>query len=140
MSDQHAFLGKGWSFPVSFDPQQRSVAMVSEEDDIRQSLIILFSTEQGERVMRPNFGGGLRSMVFERIGQSTITEIRDLVDRAVLFFEPRIELERVDVVVEDALGGLIEITLSYRVRSTNTRSNLVFPFYRLQGTDVVEER
>ncbi|MGQ7846055.1 GPW/gp25 family protein [Granulosicoccus sp. 3-233] len=137
MPDGNAFLGTGWSFPVSFSPRGRAVAMVSEEEDIREALRILFSTEPGERVMRPSYGGGLRAMVFEHIGQATVTEIRDRIERAVLFFEPRIDLEGVEIVVEDALAGIIEVTLSYRIRSTNTRSNLVYPFYLLQGTDIV---
>ena len=112
--------------------------MVSEEDDIRESLRILLSTDPGERVMRPTFGCGLKAHVFDSITVSTITEIRDLVERAILFFEPRITLDDVRVEVEDVLGGLVLINLSYTIRTTNTRSNMVYPFYIGEATNVPE--
>lgn len=133
-----SFLGTGWSFPPSFDPHTRAATMVSREQDIEQSLIILLSTAPGERVMHPTFGCGLKQMVFEHINESTITEIRDIVRRAVLFFEPRITLERIDVDFEpritperiDAdpgalLSGVLQLRLDYTIRTTNARANMV---------------
>lgn len=132
------FLGRGWSFPPEFQRQVDAlgVKMVEEEEDIRESLRILISTRPGERVMQPAYGCGLHAMVFETINQSSVTEIKDIVERAVLFFEPRITLESIDIDTDDALEGRIKIQLNYRVRKTNTRSNFVYPFYYLEGSQV----
>ena len=110
--------------------------MVAEEADIKESLWILLSTSPGERVMQPSYGCGLQGMVFETINQSAITEIKDIIERAILFFEPRITLEEIDTNTEDALEGRINIHLGYTVRKTNTRSNIVYPFYFLEGSQV----
>ena len=129
-------LGRGWAFPPQFARDRKALDMVSAEEDIRQSLAILFSTVPGERVMQPDYGCGLHAMVFEGIDEATLTEIRDVIDRAVLFFEPRIDLESIDVSVEDELTGHIELTVTYRIRGTNSRSNMVYPFYVLEGTHI----
>ena len=133
-----AFLGIGWSFPPEFHKfaDAFGVKMVEEEEDIKESLRILLSTRPGERVMQPSFGCGLRAKVFDTINESTITEIKDIIERAILFFEPRITLEDIDVATEDALEGRLNIQLNYRVRKTNTRSNIVYPFYHLEGSQV----
>ncbi|MBY0573628.1 MAG: GPW/gp25 family protein, partial [Undibacterium sp.] len=87
MSESKSFLGIGWSFPPEFSKRGR-VAMVSAEDDIRQSLLILLSTTPGERVMQPAFGCGLKSKVYENINETNLTILKDLIKRAILFFEP----------------------------------------------------
>ena len=128
------WLGTGWSFPPEFIRRSRKVTMVSEDEDIKQSLEILISTSPGERIMNPAYGCGLKSLTFENIGETTITEIEELIERAVLFFEPRIDLNSVDVEVEDIYGGIIKIQLNYTIKITNTRSNIVYPFYFQEGT------
>lgn len=131
-----SFLGKGWGFPVQFDPQTKGVSMVSDEEDIRESLRILFSTRLGERVMQPTYGCALQALVFEVVNERTLSEIREAVERAILFFEPRIRLDRVDVDDEQVYEGLLQIRVYYTIRSTNTRSNIVYPFYFREGTSV----
>jgi phage baseplate assembly protein W len=132
----HGFLGTGWAFPPAFHSRNKQAAVVSEHEDIVQSLHILLGTRPGERVMQPTFGCGLDRMVFERVDESTLTEIRDIVDKAVLFFEPRITLDAVEVDVSRIFEGVLMLNLAYTVRSTNTRSNLVYPLYLREGTDV----
>jgi uncharacterized protein len=110
--------------------------MVSGEEDIRESLHILLSTVPGERILRPSYGCGLKALVFETVSDATVTEIRDAVERAVLFFEPRITLNRVDVHFVDPPGGRLDLLLDYTVRETNTRANMVYPFYILEGTNL----
>lgn len=134
-NDDSAFLGVGWGFPPQFGQGGSSVRMVSEEDDIRESLRILLSTDPGERVMLPAYGCGLRSKMFESLSEGMITELTDLIERAILFFEPRISLDAVDVVIKDVLSGEVQIHISYRIRTTNTRSNMVYPFYLLEATN-----
>lgn len=131
-----AFLGTGWSFPPEFSRSAKDVKMVSAEEDIRESLTILLSTSPGERVMHPSYGCGLRSLVFEHISESTVTEIKDVISRAILFFEPRISLDRIDVQIKDSANGIITIDLTYTIRTTNTRSNMVYPFYFQEGTHI----
>lgn len=133
-----AFLGVGWSFPPAFHKHTDTLGVqtVSDEDDIRQSLIVLMSTVPGERTMQPAYGCSLKSMVFENIDESTVTQIKDVIERAVLFFETRITLESIDVKPDDAYEGRINIKLNYVIRTTNTRSNIVYPFYFIEGSQV----
>ena len=131
-----SFLGTGWSFPPEFNIAAKDVRTVSEEEDIKQSLFILFSTYPGERVMQPSYGCDLRSMVFENITTSTTTAIKDIIERAVLFFEPRIDLNFIDLNKKRMKDGILKIIVDYTVRSTNTRSNIVYPFYFLEGTNI----
>jgi phage baseplate assembly protein W len=131
------FLGRGWSFPPRFDPRGKDVVMVAGVADIDESLRILLSTTPGERVMLPDYGCALRRMVFEEASEQTITEMRGLIRKAVLFYEPRIVLNRVDAQRVDALEGRLDLVLDYTVRATNTRHNLVYPFYLRQATHPV---
>ncbi len=110
--------------------------MVSEEDDIRQSLFLLFSTTPGERLMRPEYGCDLQRLVFERLNASTESQIVDLIRMAILRYEPRITVEEVRATLSDALQGRIDIEVSYTVRLTNSRDNIVYPFYFREGTNV----
>lgn len=136
MSIDKTFLGTGWSFPPEFRGQDKAVRMVADEEDIRHSLWILLSTAPGERTMQPAYGCGLRTLVFESISASVRTEIQDMIERAILFFEPRITLDKIAVSSEEIAQGLIEIELMYTIRTTNTRSNMVYPFYFLEGTNI----
>ena len=133
-----AFLGRGWSFPPQFERSDEvlKLQMVSLEEDIRESLATLLATLPGERVMQPSFGCGLNALVFDNVSQSSITKITDLVERAILFFETRITLENLEVLVDDESKGLIQIHLDYTIRTINTRSNYVYPFYFQEGTDI----
>lgn len=123
------FLGTGWAFSPMFQRATKSAVMVTAEEDIRESLRILLGTAPGERVMHPSYGCGLNRMVFESINESTITEIKDIIQKAILHFEVRITLEDVYVDATNAHDGVLKIGLEYTIRTTNTRSNVVFPFY-----------
>lgn len=129
MADNPQFLGKGWSFPVTFGNQGRSVAMAEAEDDIRQSLDILLSTGLGERVMRPGFGWKRDALLFEPLSTSFASYLAQEIESAILFYESRIELNRVDFDPAVDQAGLMLIRLDYTIRATNTRTNLVYPFY-----------
>jgi phage baseplate assembly protein W len=129
------FLGTGWGFPPEFGP--RGARMADGEDDVREALRILLSTKPGERVMHPAYGCGLHQMVFEAVNESSVAEIKDVVERAVLFFEPRVTLVAVTVDTGDLDEGLLGIGLDYVIRTTNSRSNMVYPFYIAEGSNVV---
>lgn len=137
-NDSKAFLGTGWGYPPEFHRKNGSIAVrtVDEEEDISESLRILLYTRPGERVMHPTYGCGIYSKVYEQITEGVVTEIKDMISRAVLFFEPRITLNSIDIETDEAIEGRLRIQLNYTVRKTNSRSNIVFPFYYLEGTHV----
>jgi hypothetical protein len=128
MNQEKSFLGVGWSFPPVFDNVVGEVQMLKGEDDIQSSLQVLLATRLGERVMQPLFGCNLDAMIFEQLDATLKTEMRDLIQKAILYFEPRINVDKIDLESGNT-NGLIIITVNYTVRSTNTRGNLVFPFY-----------
>ncbi len=130
------FLGRGWSFPPAFSKHSSRVEMLEQEADIASSLEILLSTVPGERVMLAEFGCNLQELVFENIDTTLKTLMIDKIQSAILYFEPRIDVETVRL--DDRLGleGVVLIEINYRVRATNSRFNFVFPFYKNEGTDI----
>ena len=136
MSEQTSFLGKGWKFPPEFSKGPDHVEMSSNEEDIKESLIILLSTRIGERVMNPDYGCNLDDLLFNPLNLTLKTYVADLVKTAILYFEPRIDLQKVEITPNDDLEGELLIELDYTIRTTNSRRNLVYPFYRGEGTDV----
>jgi uncharacterized protein len=132
--DTKSFLGTGWSFPPVFT--SNGLVSVSAEQDIRESLFILLSTVPGERVMQPAYGCGIKAHVFDNLNETTFAIVRDLIERAILFFEPRVTVERIDISDEEYLQGKILLDITYKVRSTNNRYNLVYPFYINEASNV----
>ncbi|WP_105531497.1 GPW/gp25 family protein [Solimicrobium silvestre] len=135
MDKDSSFLGTGWSFPPEFS-KRGAVHMVSAEKDIKQSLLIILSTNLGERVMQPSFGCGLKSQIYENINESTLTVLKDLIQRAILFYEPRVKLESIYTDISAAYEGRLDFTIVYDIITSNTRHNIVYPFYLREGTDV----
>lgn len=136
MASDKSFLGTGWGFPPQFSLRNKSITMVKEDQDIQQSLRILFSTLPGERLMQPAYGCALNALVFDAISESTVTEIKDAIDRAVLFFETRITLNVIVVNTDEVYDGVVRVVLDYTIRSTNNRGNMVYPFYFREGTNL----
>lgn len=138
LTGNRAFLGRGWSFPPTFDRAVRGVRMLEHEADIVSSLELLLSTATGERVMVPQYGCNLDELMFESLDTRMRTLMADKVEAAILYHEPRIELERVWLAEEadSLLGGRVMIEITYRVKTTNSRFNIVYPYYRDEGTDV----
>ena len=132
MTADAAYLGRGWAFPPEFGPNGSEVAMVAGEEDIAQSLTILFGTALGERVMRETYGCDLSRYMFEEMDQSLLTSISGAVSDAILYHEPRIRLDGVDATVDDRAAGLVLISVRYTVRASNTRFNMVYPFYLVE--------
>jgi phage baseplate assembly protein W len=133
-TDDPSFLGRGWSFPPQFDAFTGEAYTSQREADIVESLSILLETRPGERVMQPAYGCRLQDLVFEPMNGETRAAIRLAIQQAIMFFEPRITLQSVDVHTEDWLGGVLRVGLTYRVNETNTRHNMVFPYYIDEGT------
>ena len=133
---EKSFLGRGWSFPPTFDKKRGDIEMVTMEEDIRQSLEIYFSTKLGERIMRNNYGCFLHSQVFELANESLIQGLSKELERSINEFEPRILIIEISALKALSTEGLIEINVAYEIRATNNRSNIVFPFYLNEGTSI----
>ena len=131
------YLGRGWSFPPSFDRTAKAVAMVTAEEDICQSLQILLSTSLGERVMQPDYGCNLQNLVFEPLSPTVSSTIKELVRSAIVYHEPRIKLMRLNLEQVDPYSGLVQLEVDYVIRSTNSRFSFVFPFYLQEGATTV---
>lgn len=131
---EKSFLGTGWSFPPTFSRATNGVVMVSDDQDIRESLWILFSTSLGERIMLPQYGSQLWRMVFRGVTTTLRTEMMDMIAQAILNWEPRITVDEIAVTADDSVHGLLLIDVAYTIRKTNVRSNLVYPFYTQEMT------
>lgn len=133
--DTGGFLGQGWSFPPTFTRAGNTLELVKAEEDIKQSLMVLLSTTLGERVMRADFGADLHQQVFEPMDAAFGPFVSDIISDAIETYETRITLDDVNVNVE-AHDGRIVLTISYTIISTNTRSNIVYPYYLQEGTNL----
>jgi hypothetical protein len=132
-TDAKAFLGKGWSFPVRLDPGTGDIAIATYEEDIRQAILIILRTALGERVMRPDFGAGLETLVFEAVNTTTMALTKHRVEQGLVTWEPRIDVNDVQVTTDPPMRNTLRIAIGYTVRATNTFYNLVFPFYLQEG-------
>lgn len=137
---QTSFLGTGWAFPPEFEVGVGAV-MVADEQDIRESLHILFQTSIGERLFQPSYGLDLRDALFEPIDTTTKTLLEDQIRVSILIHEPRIKLLRLSLDTSSrAAQGEILLDIDYAIKSTNSRFNLVFPFYTSDGNELAGTR
>lgn len=134
MTEENSFLGIGWSFPPGFNNKSGRVEMVSGEEDIRESLEIILSTRPGERVMHPDFGCNLDMMMFESLTTTLITTMKDIISTAITLYESRIKLNSVKVFEDNIIEGRINIEIDYTIRATNSRFNMVYPYYENEGS------
>jgi hypothetical protein len=127
------FLGIGWGFPPKPGADGTS-AIAAYDEDIRQAIRIILGTNPGERVMRPDFGAGLDTFVFEPVNSTTMALVKTRVEEALIDWEPRIDVEGVQVTADHVDRYKLLIDVRYRVRATNSPHNLVYPFYLQEGT------
>lgn len=132
----NSFLGTGWSFPPEFQKETKKVKMLHDEEDIKSSLEILLSTRLGERIMLPDFGCNLDELLFKPLNLTLKTYVIDLIKTAILYHEPRIEVNKIAIDPTNELDGELLIDIDYTIRSTNSRKNMVFPFYKEEGTEL----
>ncbi len=129
------FLGCGIHFPPRPDPVTGVLRMSGYEEDIKEAIRIILMTRRGERVMRPEFGCGIHDFAFSTMDYATLSQIEKSVKDALILWEPRIR----DVEVDAKIGrgeGVLDISISYVVRTTNNPYNLVFPFYISEGMEL----
>jgi phage baseplate assembly protein W len=128
------FLGIGWGYPIEWDKNREGFATAEYEESIRQSIWIILSTAPGERVMRPDFGCAIHDLVFAPNSAATQGMAEHHVREALLRWEPRIEVLDVTAVASGGQDEELLIGINYRVRTTDSRFNLVYPFYLDRGT------
>lgn len=136
MEKYNSFLGTGWGFPPEFQKNIKQVKMLQDEEDIESSLEILLTTRLGERVMVPEYGCNLDELVFKPLNLTLKTYIIDLIKTAILYHEARIDVNKISIDPTNELNGELLINIDYTIRSTNSRKNMVFPFYKVEGSEI----
>ncbi len=137
MTTEETFLGRGWGFPPEFSKNTNSVLLTEGGEDIDKSLEILLSTRPGERIMVPEYGCNLDELIFKPLNLTLKTFVTDLIKTAILYYEPRIDVEKISIDQSTDNDGILLISIDYLVRITNSRKNLVYPFYKNEGTETV---
>jgi phage baseplate assembly protein W len=127
MTRNREHLGVGWAFPVR--PIGGALTLARYEQDVEQAIGIILETTRRERVMRPEFGAGLRSFVFDSNSPSTHRAVEAEVQRALGAFEPRITVQSVHAYPDAGKDNVLFIEIDYVVRRNNASFNLVYPFY-----------
>lgn len=132
------FVGAGWAFPLrtSFTG---SIALVSDDREIVESIRLILGTSQGERPMRPEFGSRIHEFVFDEADSGTASRLAYAVREALDRWEPRIDVDNVDVTVDEVNRNLLYIDIGYHIKDDNDPRNLVFPFYVIPEEPGAEE-
>lgn len=125
---ENGFLGIGWNFPPDVD-ENGQVKMARYEESIHQSIWMILSTSPGERLMRPAFGSNLQDLVFRVNNAGLAGAVISAVREALAVWEPRIDVLNVNAFADKTNSNLLHIEINYQVRATNSRFNLVYPFY-----------
>jgi Bacteriophage baseplate protein W len=128
------FIGRGWAFPLRTDPTG-GIALVAREREIEEAIRLVLGTSPGERPMRPEFGCRIHDYVFASADGATASAIAAEVRDAIRRWEPRVDVEDVQVSFDARDAAVMYIDIKYAIRRTNDRRNLVFPFYVIPGGD-----
>ncbi len=132
MTETADFLGKGWKYPVIC--QNGKIIPSKGKDSIVESIKLILGTSKGERIMRPDFGCEINDLVFEVNNTATSTLVAYHVEEALVKWEPRIEVLDVDATPNEDDPSQLIITIDYEIKSSNSKANLVYPFY-LEGKE-----
>ena len=131
-------LGRGWNFPVEPNASG-SLGYAADEEKIKQAILVILGTAQGERVMRPEFGSRLRDLVFAPLTSSTKSLVASAITDALVKWEPRVDVLGVTADEQASDDGTLVVNIEYRVRATNSVFNLVYPFYLREGSNAVAQ-
>ncbi|HOI26804.1 MAG TPA: GPW/gp25 family protein [Paludibacteraceae bacterium] len=123
------YLGTGWGFPPQFKKGEKSVVMVSEEADVKESLCILLSTKIKERFVHPEFGADLSDFAFKSMDFTTLLRIKRLISTAIDKYEPRVSLDDVSINSDNEQEGVLMLNIEYTILATYSKESLVYPFY-----------
>ena len=124
-------IGVGWKFPIRVNAKG-GLSYSSGPDRIQDAIWIVLSTALGERVMREDFGAGVNDYVFQSNSDLVRAQLAAAVNAALTRWEPRIKLAGVTVQTGTEPSQVL-IVIDYQIRSTNERSNLVYPLYLQEG-------
>jgi uncharacterized protein len=124
------FIGAGWSFPVRTDATGR-VALVSRQQELEESIRLILGTAYGERPMRPDYGCAIHDYIFAGVDSDITGRIASAVRASLVRWEPRIDVQDVEISLDPENEALIYIDIRYSVGDTNDPRNLVFPFYTI---------
>ena len=138
MKTERPFTGSGWSFPPTFDKAEQTVLLTSDAEDIKKSLEILLGTIKGERIMQPSFGCNLDEMVFESFNLTMKNYLIDLIKTAILYHEARIDPIQISIDESFITEGRVMIHIDYNIRSSNSRFNMVYPFYLNEASEITK--
>jgi phage baseplate assembly protein W len=127
-----SFIGAGIAFPLRFDASG-GLALATGHQEIEEAIHLILGTAPGERPMRPEFGCGIHDYVFAEANGHTAGQMSQQVKAALVRWEPRINVESVEVSVSHTEQNCLVIDIAYEVRASNDRRNLVFPFYVIPG-------
>jgi phage baseplate assembly protein W len=133
---EKAFLGSGWSFPVTFSKGNNRLDLTTFDSNVKESIDVIMQTFRGQRPFQPEFGSGMQQFFFQKMTSTLKGDIQEEVKSALLVNEPRITVQEVSVIYSDAVTGLVEIHIDYVFNRTNTRHNYVYPFYLKEGTNL----
>jgi phage baseplate assembly protein W len=136
MKNGKSFLGRGWSFPPIFNKELGSVELVSEIEDIRQSLHIYLSTRRGERLMRLDYGSFIHENIYDPAGANNLSFLAEQLRIDIRRYEPRIIVHEVEIDDANIAQGVIQFKINFEVQANNVRDNIVFPYYILEGTHI----
>ena len=133
MERDNPILGHGWPFPMTAETSGKSLLGGAEK--VEQSLRLILFTAPGERVLQPEFGCGLRDLVFRPNTVTFRAQLADIVREAITRWEPRVDL--IDVIVETSVASptLVDLHISYRLRETNQVFNRIYPLVLSEGED-----
>jgi uncharacterized protein len=133
---QNNFLGTGWSFPPTFNQNIGTVEMTEDVEDIYSSLHILLTTATGERIMQPRYGCDMQEFIFEEIDTAMKTLMLEKIETSILYFEPRIKIDNLSLDSMREWEGILYIKVDFIVKTSNSRFNFVFPFYKNEGSEI----
>ncbi|MEM7013416.1 MAG: GPW/gp25 family protein [Verrucomicrobiota bacterium] len=132
------YLGTGWRFPPSFDRDTGSAAIVSGDEDVAQSIYLILSTALGERPLAQKFGCDIQQFAFEEIDQALLTGLTNVIQASLQEYEPRVGELAISVLPDENQQGVLNIAVQYTIRATNSRYNLVYPYYLTEGAGTPE--
>ena len=127
MTEKSDYLGRGWSFPLKTN-LQGGICLSSAEQDVKEAIQIILSTQLGERMYRPDFGCRLSELTFAPLNTRTLFLIRLYVQEALEIWEPRIDLKEIELNPDPVLGK-VDIIINYRLKQTYSPDSIVYPFY-----------
>ncbi len=108
--------GEHLAFPFHVGGHGRSATVQTLDAHVREELMQLLLTNLGERLFLPEFGGGIRRLVFESSDDTLGVMTKALITQAITrWLGTRIVLEGLEVTVA---ASAIDVDLTYRIVGT----------------------